>query len=142
MCRFVIVALALLCPILVGAAESQTATFDITHAWARATPPGMNMGVVYLTLQSPQDDQLLAASTPIAASVEMHESAMTEGVMTMRPLTTVALPRGRTVNFEPAGKHFMLIGLRQPLKAGDSFPFTLKLSKAGTVTVNVNVRKE
>ncbi|WP_280954841.1 copper chaperone PCu(A)C [Paludibacterium denitrificans] len=31
------------------------------------------------------------------------------------------------------------MGLKQPLKAGDHFPLTLKFEKAGSVTVDVQV---
>ena len=136
--RSLFIALVLLISTAAAQAEPHA---EATQAWARATPPGMTMGVVYLTLQSHEDDQLVGASTPIATKVEMHESRMSEGVMSMHPLTTVAIPRGSAVHFEPAGKHFMLIGLSKPLQVGETFPFTLKLAKAGTLTVTVNVRK-
>ena len=34
----------------------------------------------------------------------------------------------------------MLVGLKAPLKEGDSFPMTLKFEKAGEVTVVVKVQ--
>jgi copper(I)-binding protein len=141
MLRSLLATIALLLPLL-SAAEPQSQAVEVTHAWARVTPPGIAMGAVYLTLQSHQDDQLMSASTPLAESVEMHESTMSNNVMTMHQLTTVPLPRSRPVRFEPSGKHFMLIGLRKPLSAGETFPFTLMFSKAGALTVHVNVVKE
>jgi copper(I)-binding protein len=136
-----LVAVLVLLAITLGAWAESSKQVEVAQAWARATPPGMTMGVVYLTLRSQADDQLLGASTPIATSVEMHESSMSNGVMTMRPLTVVELARGSTVNFEPSGKHFMLIGLSRPLQAGESFPLTLKFAKAGMLKVTVDVRK-
>jgi copper(I)-binding protein len=35
----------------------------------------------------------------------------------------------------------MLVGLKQPLKAGDSFPLTLTFEKAGKLDVTVTVEK-
>jgi copper(I)-binding protein len=35
------------------------------------------------------------------------------------------------------GYHLMLVGLKQPLKAGDKFPVTLSFEKAGKVEVSV-----
>jgi periplasmic copper chaperone A len=37
--------------------------------------------------------------------------------------------------------HIMLIGLKKPLTAGQSFPLTLTFAKAGTRTVEVAVEK-
>ena len=138
--KSLITALVLMSPLVAGASDA--VNVQVTGAWARATPPGMTMGVVYLSLKSQQDDQGIGASTGIAASVEMHESLMSNGVMSMRALTSVPLQRGQSVIFEPSGKHFMLIGLRKPLESGATFPFTLKFAKAGTLTVNVSVRKD
>jgi copper(I)-binding protein len=38
-----------------------------------------------------------------------------------------------------SGMHLMLIGLKAPLKEGDSFPMTLQFERAGTVEVKVIV---
>jgi periplasmic copper chaperone A len=35
----------------------------------------------------------------------------------------------------------MLIGLKAPLKAGQTFPLTLTFEKAGAITTTVNVEK-
>lgn len=60
--------------------------------------------------------------------------------MRMREVTDgVAVAPGTTVKFAPGGYHIMLMGLKQPLKAGDRFPLTLKFAKAGSVTVDVQV---
>jgi hypothetical protein len=38
------------------------------------------------------------------------------------------------------GYHFMLIGLKKPLNAGDKFPLTLNFEKAGRIEVSVTVQ--
>ena len=43
------------------------------------------------------------------------------------------------MELKPGGLHIMFIGLKAPLKAGDSFPMKLKFEKAGEVTVEVKV---
>jgi len=64
-------------------------------------------------------------------------------VMRMREVNGgVALAAGSQVKFMPGGYHIMLMGLKQPLKAGDRFPLTLKFAKAGSVTVEVLVEKD
>ena len=42
---------------------------------------------------------------------------------------------------EPGKMHLMLIGLKAPLKVGESFPVTLTFEKAGAINVTVSVEK-
>jgi copper(I)-binding protein len=52
----------------------------------------------------------------------------------------VPIPPGQTVTFTPGGTHIMLMGLKKPLAAGQSFPLTLTFTHAAPVTVEVKVR--
>lgn len=63
------------------------------------------------------------------------------GAMKMRPVESVPLPAGGTVEFKPGGLHVMLLELKRDLKAGDAFAVTLKFEKAGPQTVQVTVRE-
>jgi hypothetical protein len=112
----------------------------VRDAWSRATPPGTTVGAAYFVIENrgPRD-RLLRASSPIAKQTEMHVSAMGGGVMRMQPLEIVEVGRRAIVTFESGGKHVMLIGLRQPLKAGDTFPLTLTFEKSGAVQTTVRV---
>jgi len=71
---------------------------------------------------------------------EVHQTSAVNGVMQMRPVAAVKVPHGQLVTFGPGGLHVMLMGLKQPLKQGDSFPLTLTFTKAGDVTVNAMVQ--
>jgi copper(I)-binding protein len=126
-----------------------------TGAWARTTPPGATNGVVYVTVASPIDDSIVAASVPaeVAAAAELHESMgggntspmpnmpemATDGQMTMEPIDSVPLAAGLPVSFEPGGKHIMLTGLAAPLVAGDTFSITFTLQSGATLPVTVTV---
>jgi copper(I)-binding protein len=105
------------------------------------TPVGSTNGVVYLTIHhvGARADRLVGASTPLAAKVEMHSMSMSGSVMQMRPLTGVDIASGGEAEFVSGGMHLMLVGLRRPLKKGESFPLTLKFQKAGDRTVTVTV---
>ena len=52
------------------------------------------------------------------------------------------LAAGAAVELKPGAEHLMLIGLRQPLKAGDSIEMTLQFEKAGRQTVQVKVERQ
>jgi len=122
-----------------GAASAQTGGLQVENAWARATPGKSQIGAAYVTIQSPTPDRLVAASTPVAKEAQLHTMEMSGMVMKMRPISGVDIPADKPVTLGPGGMHIMLMGLKEPLKAGQSFPLTLNFAKAGTRTVNVAV---
>jgi periplasmic copper chaperone A len=124
-----------------AAASAQTGQLQVGDAWARATPGKSETGAAYVTIQSPTADRLVAASTPVAKTAELHTMSMSGMVMKMRPVAGIDIPAGQPVTLAPGGIHIMLMGLTQPLRAGQSFPLTLTFDKAGTRTVDVAVQK-
>lgn len=127
-----------------GLSAAQTAmgadSIRVRDGWSRATPPGIEVGVAYLAIENHgKPDRLLGASSPIAKRVELHISAMKDGVMTMRHLDVVDIKPDAVTRFGPGGRHIMLIGLKHPLKKGDTFPLTLTFKNTGTVRISVHV---
>ncbi len=113
----------------------------VEDAWARASAGAATTGAAYVMLMAgARPDALVGASTPVAASAEVHESVSRNGVMTMRAVPSLPLPAGKMITFTPGGYHVMLMGLTKPLVAGDSFPLTLTFQNAPPVTVTVKVR--
>jgi copper(I)-binding protein len=131
----------LLFAVAAGAHEYSVGHLLIGHPWARATAPGMPMGVVYLTLtnRGTREDALIAAQTPAAARVEIHQTLLTDGMARMRPLTQVIVGAGKVVKVEPGGIHLMLVDLTQPLLTGNRFPLTLTFRDSGKLEVQVKV---
>lgn len=113
-------------------------TINDAHAIAR---PGPN-GAAYFTVENKgaEADRLTGIKGDVAQAVEIHSMSNENGVMQMRPVTGVDIAAGATVSFEPGGYHVMLIGLKSPLKAGDSLALTLVFQKAGEVPLTVKVR--
>jgi copper(I)-binding protein len=113
----------------------------IDHPWSRPTAPGMPMGVAYfsVTNHGSAPDVLLGASTPAAASVQMHQTTFSEGMARMRPLTEIVIAPGATVRIEPGGIHLMLVDLKAPLELGKSVPLELQFRTAGKITVQLSV---
>lgn len=127
----------------VPAWAQQKATVDVEQAWARATPGASTEGVVYLRLvnRGPTNDLLIGANTPVAARASVHETKTGNGMMMMRPLPSLPLPPGRTVELAPSGNHIMLTGLKHSLKRGETFPLTLRFANSGEVQVRVHVER-
>jgi copper(I)-binding protein len=129
---------------LLLAAVPSFAQVTVSAPWVRATVVGQQVTGAFLQLTAASDMELVAASSPAAARVEIHEMAMEENVMRMRAVPSVALPAGRPVALEPGGYHLMLLDLHAPVRAGDTVPLTLVLEgkdgKRSTVKVDATAR--
>lgn len=122
-------------------AGAQTGGVEITDAWARATPGGAQNGAAYLTLVSPTGDRLTGVASPAAATAQLHEMTNDRGVMKMREVPSIDLPPGQKVTLKPGGLHIMMMGLKHPLRPGQSVPLTLSFEKSGTREVNAAIGK-
>ena len=114
----------------------------VAHPYARSTVPGQASGAAYLTIenQGKQADKLIAITSPVAKSVEIHTMSMEGDVMKMREVQSIELKPHAKIAMNPGdGYHIMLIGLKQPLKRGDKFPLTLSFENSGKVDVSVTV---
>ena len=87
----------------------------LDHAWARATPGGAKVGGGYLTIENKgaSPDKLIGGSSPAAGKIELHQMAMNNGVMTMRPVNGgLPIPPGQSITLAPGGYHIMMMGLK------------------------------
>ena len=134
-------ALALALPAL--AQETRLKDLHIESSFARATAPQQPAGGAFVTIENKGKaaDALVGASSPVAKSVEIHTMAMDGNVMKMREVGRIEIKAGERIEMKPGdGYHLMLMGLKQPLKSGDSIPMTLVFEKAGKTEVQLMVR--
>jgi copper(I)-binding protein len=110
---------------------ASAANISVTNAWARATMPGQPVSAAYLEIRSDSDAKLVAAKSPVIPRVEVHEMSMAGGVMKMRQVKAIPLPKGETVKLEPGGYHIMLMNLKKPIAAGEKIPLTLIVEADG-----------
>ncbi|HVK94889.1 MAG TPA: copper chaperone PCu(A)C [Noviherbaspirillum sp.] len=128
---------------LAHAQEYRLKDLRIENPYARATVPHQPSGGAYVTIENvgKEADRLIAVSSPVAKSGELHMMSMDDNVMRMREVSGIDLTPATKVEMKPGdGYHVMLMGLRQPLKAGDRFPLKLIFEKSGTTEVSVTVR--
>ncbi|WP_245837798.1 copper chaperone PCu(A)C [Niveispirillum lacus] len=125
--------------LFVGAAQAE---ISVSNPFSRASAPQAKAGAAFMTLSIDAGaDKLLGASSPVAETVELHTHLMEGGIARMRPVEGgIAVTAGTPTELKPGGLHIMLMGLKAPLKQGESFPLTLKFEKAGEVPVTVPVQ--
>lgn len=116
---------------------------SVENPFARAVPPGQPNSASFMTLvnTSDVDHSIKSASSPVAATVELHTHTNNNGVMEMRQVPQIDVPaKGRT-ELKPGGLHVMLIGLQQELKVGATAPITLTFEDGSTTTVDAPIQE-
>ncbi len=76
---------------------------------------------------------IFAFESPLARTVQIHQSSMAGGMASMKQLTRVELPAGGGVTFAPGGYHLMFLKLTKAVKMGDAIPATLTFSSGAKV---------
>lgn len=136
-------ALALLAAGPAAAHEFKSGPIEVVHPWARATPPAAKVGGGYAEIRNDgsEPDRLVSVTAEVAGRVEIHEMGVKDGIMTMRPVEGgVPVPANGTAALAPGGYHLMMLELKRPLKAGESFAGTMTFEKAGTIPVTFDVQ--
>jgi hypothetical protein len=137
-CAFLISAIFALAMSAADAHDYKVGSLEIGHPWTRATPKGATVagGYLKITNKGQTADRLTAATAAFAPRVEIHEMAMKDGMMRMRPLSAgLEIKPGETVEFKPGSYHIMFMNLKEPLEKGQRIKGTLTFEKAGPVDV-------
>lgn len=117
-------------------------TVSLKGAYAYETPPGAQTAAVFVHLKNTGNgaDTLknVVVDAKLADRAELHTMDMQDGVMKMRRVEGLSLPVSAETKLSPTGNHIMLMGLKEPLKKGDSFTITLDFEVSGDL-VHVDV---
>jgi periplasmic copper chaperone A len=123
-----------------GTGSGAASTVEVAGAICRPTPVGRQMTGCYLTLTAATADRLVSVTSPAANLVQIHESRIESGMMMMNELKEgLPLPAGETVALAPGGNHLMLLGVEEPLVAGDTVALTLTFESSSPVEVTATV---
>jgi hypothetical protein len=151
-----ILALAACAPVEMGASQTGDADgagqegaiavtpgeLQVVDARSRATPPTAANGAAYLTVLNGTEEtvRLVNVETDVAGVVELHETVNDNGVMRMiHQPEGFAVEPGESLLLEPGGKHIMLMGLQEPLAAGDTYELTLVFADRDPMPITVSV---
>jgi len=116
---------------------------EASDGWARATPGGARAGAAFFTLtnRGTATRRVVGVLSDVAKRPALHTHIMDGNIMRMRRLDGIDLPPGKSVTLKPGGRHVMLMGLRAPLKQGETFSITLVMANGEKLTVPVVVKK-
>ena len=129
-----------ICAILPLSLFAQNASFQ--NPYVQLVPDEMKNSAGFVVVKNTLDTPLkiVRASSPRAASVELHTHTMENGVMRMRPVQVIEVPAKGETSFDPNGYHFMLIGLNGKLVEGEKIPITVEFESGESQTVDFIVR--
>lgn len=142
------VGLALLIAVLSGCGSSapdektMAAHVTVTDQWASASDDGMAAVFGVLTNTGDRDVDIVAADSPAAASVELHEVVHgSDGADVMQPKSGgFTVPAGGRHELVPGGDHLMLMQLRQPLQPGTDVGVTVRFADGSSQPITAQIR--
>jgi len=121
-----------------AAALAAKANVDVTEAWTKASGAATTAPIYLHIVSAKEPDRLLSVDAAMANHVELHDDSP-QATARVMPAPVIDIPGGATVNLGPGGRYLTLVGLKAPLKEGESFLLTLKFDKAGTSSTSVKV---
>lgn len=113
------------CLLLALTSHFANAQVNVKDAWIRATVAPQKVTGAFMQITSKQDTKLVAVSSSIADSVEIHSMEMEGDMMKMREIKDLPLPAGKTIELKPGGMHIMLFGLKKAVKEGEKIKLNL-----------------
>ena len=120
--------------------EIKLGSLKIEDAKARATVPAQKMSGGFMKIENKGGaDKLLAASSSVSKTMELHAMSMEGNVMKMREIKAIEIPANGKVELKSGGLHLMFIDLKEQLKPGSTIKVKLKFEKAGEVEVPFKV---
>ncbi len=130
--------LSFLVPSVAGAHSSSHGDIAIGHAWA--LPSSQSDGQVFFPMvnNGRERDELVAARSTICGLIELRQNNRYDDP----PLAAIALEPGKPVPMRPTARHLRLVGLKQPLKPGESFAVILDFLNAGETEIEVMVEEK
>ena len=115
-------------------------SLKIEDAKARATVPAQKMSGGFMKIENKGGaDKLVAASSSVSKTMELHTMSMEGNVMKMREIKAIEIPANGKVELKSGGLHLMFIDLKEQLKPGSTIKVKLKFEKAGEVEVPFKV---
>jgi copper(I)-binding protein len=97
----------------------------IENVWARATAPGQKVAGGFMEITADADMAIVGGSSPASRALELHTMKLEDGMMKMRQVKEIALPKGQMVKLAPGGLHLMFIDIKKQIQTGDKVPLTL-----------------
>lgn len=125
------------------AAGAQTSPVTVHDAWVREPMGGRNMTGAFAIVENSgaTPRTVVAASSDVSDTVELHEMKNENGMMRMSPVKTFDIPANGKLELKPGSFHVMLFDVKKKLVDGDKVKISLTLDDGTKVETEALVRK-
>jgi copper(I)-binding protein len=116
---------------------------QITGAWIKNLPMTVPVRAGYMNISNNQTQAVTIVSLQSNSfeNIEVHQTIESEGMMSMRPVDTLLIPAGGTLQLTPGGFHLMMMMPLEELKPGQKVIVTLHYGDQKTQLIEMEVRK-
>lgn len=122
------------------APAEQAASVSIDDAWVKSAEEGMSAAFGILSTDG-AEVTVTSASTEASPMMELHETvASDDGQMMMQEKDGGFVVSEDAMVLEPGGDHLMLMGLTEPLLAGDTVSFELTMEDGSVFSFDAPVK--
>lgn len=111
----------------------------VTDPYIRSANPMTAGAFMAIANANDADCKLVAGTSDASEKVELHTHIDDNGVMKMVEIPEMVIPAGGTHALQRGADHVMFIGLKAPLKDGDTVKATLDFGPCGTLDVELPV---
>jgi copper(I)-binding protein len=133
---------ALPAAILFGLAGCEKQPLYVDGGVIRLSPNPETPSAGYFTVHAGSEPVTLRdVTTDAAVRVEMHDSVMTKGMMSMKKIDSVDIPAKGVLKFEPGGRHLMLWKVNPTVAATGKITLTLIFSNGDRILIDAAVQK-
>jgi copper(I)-binding protein len=117
-----------------AAATTPPPALTIRDPWVKATAAGEMTAAFGVLVNDTGADVTVAAVSSPASPMELHEMAMRDGEMVMRPRPGGFVVKAKSTHeLSPGGDHLMLMNPKAAIWAGDQVTFTLTLGDGSVI---------
>jgi periplasmic copper chaperone A len=140
--RLLLLALPLLV-LLIGSC-GRPPELKVNDAVVKLSPVDQNPSALYFTVHGgEQAVDLLRVTSRSSIRTEMHDSVSDPktGMLSMKPISRIAIPAKGKVEFRRGGKHVMVWGINLPARRLEKMEFVFTFSNADRIIVSTPIEK-
>jgi len=105
----------------------------LSQGVVRAVEEGSDMTAVFGTLEINTDSDIEVTGFHNSANADMNQLHQTVNGQMSQMTEPLVVPAHGTFELKPGGNHLMLMGLHQPIKAGETIDVTLELKDGSEI---------
>lgn len=121
-----------------AAAITLQAQVELHAPYAKATAPNAKNSAAFMTIEnkSPNDIELVKASSNISKVTEIHTHISENGMKKMVQIPSIKIPVNSSVELKPGGLHIMFLGIENQLDENSKVDLNLTFSDGKTYELN------